>query len=177
MGNAEEFDFGDWLSRWDMAAIPDIDDKLQECEFFFGLLVDETDRSRFRWLVSAFLNAAYSFFETSALTAYFRFTDPETGKPHEDSEALAVLRKHVTVFRKPDNPNFVKTGALTPLTKQVYEFRKKSTHHFALSVMATGPSLPDDFHFGSMRGDGTAVMPICRETIDLVRAVHMEIHE
>lgn len=177
MSDAREFDFDDWLNRWDMAAVPDLDDKLRECEFFFGLLVNETDRNKFRWLVSGFLNAAYSFFETSALTAFFRFTDPDSGEPREDSEALEVLRKHVRVFRKPDNPNFVKTSALTPLTKQVYEFRKKSTHHFALTVMATGPTLPDDFHFGSMRGEGTPVLPICRETMGLIRTVHEEIHE
>lgn len=80
MSSAEIFDLSDWLSRWDMDAVPDIDDKVSECEFFFDSLSSETNRNRFRWLVSAFLNAAYSFFESTALTAYFRYTDPENGE-------------------------------------------------------------------------------------------------
>jgi hypothetical protein len=28
-----------WLSRIDLASIPDLDDKLRECEYFFALLL------------------------------------------------------------------------------------------------------------------------------------------
>ena len=127
-------------------------------------------------MVSAFLNAAYSFFESTALTTYFRFTDPESGQPYEDHEGLAVLRRHVKVFQNAKNPNFVKTAGLTPITTQLYEFRKKSTHHFPLSIMATNSTLPEGFHFGSMRGQGTPVMPLCREALTLIRAVYAEIN-
>lgn len=166
----------DWLNRWDMESVPDFDDKLRECEFFFGLLETESDRNRFRWLVSAFLNAAYSFFESSALTAYFRFTDSETGDSFPDHEGLEVLCRHVRVCRNEKKPNFVKTAGLTPLTSELYEIRKKSTHHHSLSIMATGSSLPEDFHFGSMRGAGTPVMPLCREAIELIRQIYAEIN-
>ena len=176
MPSAETFDLNDWLSRWDMEAIPDIDDKVRECEFFFDALSAETDRNRFRWLVSAFLNAAYSFFESTALKAYFRFTDPESGESYEDHEGLAVLRQHVKVFQSAKNPDFVKTAGLTPITTQLYEFRKKSTHHFPLSIMATGSVLPDGFHFGNMQGQGIPVMPLCREALTLIRAVYAEIN-
>lgn len=176
MATIDSPDIDDWLNRWDIDAVPDFDDKVKECEFFFELLEAETDRNRFRWLVSAFLNAAYSFFESSALTAYFRFTDAETGDPFADHEGLEVLRRHVRVCRNEKNPNFVKTAGLTPLTSRLYEIRKKNTHHHALSIMATGPTLPDDYHFGSMRGEGTPVMPLCREVVELVRKVYLEIN-
>jgi hypothetical protein len=169
------FDIDEWLSLLDLAAIPDPNDKVRECEFFFELMSTETDRDRFRWLTSAFLNASYSYFESSALTAFFRFTDQETGEPIEDSQALEVLRRYVNVLRNVKNPRFVKTAGLVPLTQQLYEFRKKSTHHSPLSIMIAGPSLPEDFHFGSMRGKGTAVMPLCREALALVRHVQQEI--
>lgn len=175
MSSTGAFDLNDWLSRWDMESVPNLDDKVRECEFFFDALAIEMNRNRFRWLVSAYLNAAYSFFESTALTAHFRYTD-QSGEPYKDYEGLAVLRKHVKVTQRPSNPNYVNTEGLTPITKQLYEFRKKNTHHFALSILATGPSLPEDFHFGSMRGEGTAVMPLCRESLTLIRTVYAEIN-
>ncbi|WP_417359920.1 hypothetical protein [Gallaecimonas pentaromativorans] len=165
----------EWIDRWDMSAVPDFDDKLKECEFFFGALSLETDRNRFRWLVSAFLSAAYSFFESTALTAHFRYSDPENGDPYEDSEGLRILRKHVEVKQSQSNPEYVKTKGLTPITKQLYEFRKKNTHHLPLSVMVVDSGLPEGFQFGSIQGQGTPVMPLCRQVMDLIRTIHDEI--
>lgn len=175
MAEANDFDIEDWLNRWDMESVPDFNDKVRECAFFFELLSNEADRDRFRWLLSGFLNAAYSFFETAALNAYFRYTDPD-GEPYEDEEGLTVLRRHVEVIKHKNNPNFVKTAGLTPLTKQLYEVRKKCTHHFPLSIMAAGPSLPEDFHIGSMKGHGLAAMPLCRESVHLIQSVYAEIN-
>ncbi|WP_157199263.1 hypothetical protein [Methylomonas koyamae] len=177
MSSAEAVDLNDWFSKWDIEAIPDLDDKVKECEFFFDALSTETDRNKFRWLVSAFLNAAYSFFESTALTAYYRFTDTESGELYEDQKGLEILKKHVKVFQKPSDPMFVTTAGLTPLTKQLYEFRKKSTHHFPLSIMATGTTLPEDFHFGSMQDQGVPVMPLCRDSLALIRAIYTEIND
>lgn len=160
-----------------MEAVPDLDDKVRECEFFFDALSTETNRNRFRWLVSAFLNAAYSFFESTALTAYFRFTDAKSGESFEDHEGLAILRMHVEVIQNSKYPYFVKTAGLTQLTQQLYEFRKKNTHHFPLSIMAAGSVLPEDFHFGSMRDEGIPVMPLCRNSMALIRAVYSEIND
>jgi len=173
---SEPNDLEDWLNRWDMQSVPDFDDKVRECEFFFGLLTAEEDRNRFRWLLSGFLNAAYSFFESSALTAHFRYTNVD-GETYEDDEGLAVLRRHVKVEQQKKNPNFVKTSGLTPLTKKLYEVRKKCTHHFPLSIMATGPSLPEDFHLGSMQGEGIPAMPLCREVLQLIQSIHAEVNE
>lgn len=175
MGTTDQFDIDDWLSRWDMDAVPDLDDKVKECEFFFESLSAEADRNRFRWLVSAFLNAAYSFFESSALTAHFRFTDAD-GNAHPDHEGLSILRKNVRIVQSQKNPEYVKTAGLTPITTQLYEFRKKNTHHYPLSIMTAGPSLPEDFHFGSMRREGTPVLPLCREAIQLIRSIYAEIN-
>jgi hypothetical protein len=177
MPSSEAIDLNDWFTRWDMEAVPDLDDKVRECEFFFNALSIEINRNRFRWLVSAFLNAAYSFFESTALTSYFRFTDPENGESYEDAEGLAILRMHVKVLQNAKKPDFVKTAGLTPLTQQLYEFRKKSTHHFPLSIMATGTSLPEGFQFGNLRDEGVPVMPLCREALTLIRTVYGEIND
>ncbi len=175
MSDANEFDLEDWLNRWDMQAVPDFDDKLRECEFFFELLSKESDRNKFRWLLSGFLNATYSFFESSALTAHFRYTNSD-GEPYEDEEGLSILQRHIKVDQSKKNQNFVKTAGLTPLTTQLYEIRKKCTHHFPLSIMATGPSLPEDFQLGNMKGEGTPVMPLCRDALELIQSVYAEIN-
>jgi hypothetical protein len=116
-------DHEDWLRGLDIQAVPDLDDKLRECEFYFGLLEGQDDRSKFRWVLSGFLNAAYSFFESSALAAYYRFTDAD-GEPYADFDGLAILRRHVKVLRNEKNPSFVKTAGLSKLTTTIYEIRK-----------------------------------------------------
>lgn len=176
MSNSAAFDLNDWLSRWDMEAVAGFDDKVKECEFFYSLLSSETDRNRFRWLVSAFLNSAYSFFESTALIAHFWITDPVSGDSHPDHERLKILKKYVKVSQRKNNPNFVDTQGLAPITKSLYKFRKENTHHFPLSIMAAGPNLPEDFHFGSMKNEGTPVVPLCREALELVKKVFSEIN-
>lgn len=175
MQKPNDFDLEDWLNRWDIQSVPDFDDKVRECEFFFEKLATEVDRNRFRWLLSGFLNAAYSFFESTALAAHFRFTDAD-GNPYKDNDGLSVLRRHVKVEQRKNNLEYVKTTGLTPLTMQLYEVRKKCTHHFSLSIMVTGVSLPEDFHLGNMREEGTPAMPLCREVLQLIRSIHAEIN-
>jgi hypothetical protein len=164
-----------WLSRIDLASIPDLDDKLRECEYFFALASAERDRQHFRWLVGAFFNAAYSYFETSALTAYFRFTDYETGEPVADSQSIDVLSKYVHVFRNENRPEFVKTSGLQGVTKELYDLRNKSAHRFSLSIMAAGENLPEDYHFGSTTGEGKPALAFCRSAIELIRRIDFEL--
>jgi hypothetical protein len=165
----------DWLNLLDLSAIADPGDKLAECEYFLALAAQEQCREHFRWLISAFFNAAYSYFETSALSAYVAFSDPKTGEPIEDEEALLILRKYVKVFRNEKKPNFVKTAGLHPITEQLYELRKANTHHFPLSIMAAGPLLPEGFHFGNMTGKGTPALDFCRSALALILAVQKEL--
>ena len=164
-----------WLSRIDLAAIPDLDDKLRECEYFLALASSEQDRQDFRWLVGAFLNAAYSYFETSALTAYFRFSDHQTGEPVADTQSIGVLRKYVRVFQNENRPEFIKTSGLQGVTKDLYDLRNKSTHRFSLSIMAAGKNLPEDYHFGSTTGEGKPALAFCRAAMDLIRRIEAEL--
>lgn len=173
--NAKGFNEREFFSRIDLSAIEDVGDKIAECEFFLGLTNEEGDRKNFRWLISAFLNAAYSYFETSALHAYFAFTDEE-GEMQPDMDAVDVLRGQVRVCRDAKRPDFVKTAGLSPITKQLYEIRRKNTHHFPLSIMQVGASAPASFQFGSMRGDGEPVLPFCTQVMQLIRDTERELH-
>ena len=163
------------LARLDLAAIADSGDKLRECEFFLGLASIETDRARFRWLISAYLNSVYSYFETTALYASVAFTNPETGDPVEDTEAVETLRPYVRICQNANRPYFVKTGGLHPVVARLYEVRNASTHRFPLSIMVAGPNLPEDFHLGNISGAGEPLLALCRETLAVVKQVQAEL--
>jgi hypothetical protein len=167
----------DILERLDLGAIADPGDKIRECDFFLGLASIETDRARFRWLVSAYLNAVYSYFETTALYASVSFTDPETGDPIEDAEAVEKLRAYVRIFQNEKKPYYVKTGGLHPVIARLYEVRKAATHHFPLSIMATGSNLPEDFHLGNMKGEVDPLLALCREALVVIKQVQVELDE
>jgi hypothetical protein len=165
----------DILDCLDLEAIADPGDKIRECEFFLGLASYESDRVRFRWLISAYLNAVYSFFETTALYASVAFADPTSGEPIEDTEAVEKLRIYVRVAQNVKNPYYVKTAGLHPVIARLYEVRKAATHHFPLSIMAAGPNLPEDFHFGSMKGQGEPLLALCRNALAVIRQVQAEL--
>jgi hypothetical protein len=165
----------DLLARLDLSAIADPGDKIRECEFFLELASAETDRTRFRWLISAYLNAVYSYFETTALFASAAFTDPETLGPLQDAEAVEILKNYVNVRQSSKNPYFVKTGPLHPVVARLYEVRNAATHHFPLSIMAAGPHLPEDFHLGNTRGEGEPLLALCRDALAVVKQVQTEL--
>lgn len=164
-----------FLERIDLDAIADPGDKIKECEFFLSLACIETDRMRFRWLISAYLNAVYSYFETTALYASVAFTDPQTGDPIEDSEAVDRLRTYVRVFQSQRDPYYVKTRGLHPVIARLYQVRNAATHHFPLAIMAAGPNLPEDYHLGSTKGEGLPLLSLCREALDVIKQVQAEI--
>jgi len=175
MSSPTPSDEEDWLSLLDLSAIADPGDKVSECEYFLAIASNETNRERFRWQISAFFNAAYSYFETSALSAYFSISDPQTGEPVADSQTLDILRKYVRIVQNAKNPKYVKTAGLHPIAERLYELRKANTHHFPMSIMIVGSSLPEDFHFGNMTGKGTPALAFCRSTMALIRTVEEEL--
>jgi hypothetical protein len=176
MTDTETIDPSDW-DRFDLDAIAAHDDKLRECEFFFDLLSVETNVSKFRWFTSAFLNAAYSYFESTALSIHFRFVHPTTMEYLIDTEGLKILKDNVNVeVPDPKKPKYVKTSGSSQLTKKLYDYRKQSTHYCSLSILTTGTSLPEDFHFGHLQDQGVPVMPFIREVISLLRSVHIGIN-
>jgi len=170
-------DSDDWINLVDLGAIPDPFDKLNECQFFLDLIGREADPQRFRWLISAFFGAAYSFFEISALCAYERFSNPDTGKPIANEEALEILRRYVVVVQDVKRPSFVKTAGLHPITKELYKLRKGNTHHSPLSIMKTSSDLPEGFHFGYLTGKGTPALAFCREAMALIIDVEHKLQQ
>lgn len=170
-------DADDWMNLLDLDAITDPTDKSAECGYFLSLAAHETDKDRFRWLISAFFGAAYSFFEVNALRAYHDFHNPQTGEPIPNNEALEVLRRYVMVVQNVKQPAYVKTAGLHDITKELYELRKGNTHHYPLSIMTAGPLVPEDFHFGSLSGRGIPALHFCREVMHLIHEIENELQQ
>lgn len=168
-------DTEDWLNLLDLDAIADPSDKSTECEYFLALATEEKDKDKFRWLISAFFGAAYSFFEINALRAYQSFHNPKTGDPIENQEAIETLRRYVRVFQDVKRPNFVKTAGQNEITIELYDLRKGNTHHYPLSIMTSGQLVPEDFHFGSLSGKGIPALAFCRKVMSLIREVENEL--
>ena len=169
-------EFEDWLNLLDINAIADVSDKVAECEYFLSLAAQEKDKDKFRWLISAFFGAAYSFFEIQALRA-FHDHNPQTGERIENDEALATLRRYVHVVQKQNRPNFVKTSGQHDVTKLLYEFRKENTHHYTLSIMISSQELPEGFQFGNLSGKGVPALSFCREAMLLIQEVERELQQ
>lgn len=168
-------DIEDILSRLDLGAIEPSSNKVAECQYFLNLASSEKDHAHFRWLISAFLNAAYSFFEMSAMRAYFAFTHPETGEIHEDGEAIEILKKYVGISQDKKRPTYIKTRGTNNITKKLYEFRKRNTHHYPLYIMKAGGNLPEDFHFGNMIGDSEPALEFCCQAMELILQAQKEL--
>jgi len=163
------------LSQYDFEAIVEQTDKLDEAVYFLAAAREQTDRRQFRWLVSAFFNAAYSYFDTAAMHACNAYTNTD-GETMPDDDALAILGKYIEVEQQKGNPFRVHTMPVNSVAKQLYSHRKNNTHYFPMSIMETGP-LPDGFHFGSIRGKGVPIIGLCDDIMDLIVQVQKELDE
>lgn len=163
------------LGDLDLSAVVFPDDKLKECEFFCDLLRAECDLNKFRWLLAAFLNACYGYLEFKATYLHYAYSDPETGDPIEDREALETLKKYVQVFRKKNKAGFIKTAGLSELMKKLYEFRNRSTHDGGIEIMQVGSNLPRDFHIGIYRGKGTPALEFCDEILSFFKELELQL--
>ncbi len=164
-----------YLDVLDLDAIALPEDKYEECKYFYTLLTSENDRDKFRWLLSAYLGACYSFLEIKAKSLHFAFSDPETGEYYEDENSLEILRQYVRAFQDRKNPNFVKTSGLHELTKTLYKIRNDNTHHYALSIMRQGTNNPEQFLIGYKHGKGVPALSFCREILMLFEQINNEI--
>lgn len=177
MSSEVSVDVQEWQNLFELDAIADPSDKLAECQYFLELAVQESDKNKFRWLISAFFGAAYSFFEINALRAYQCFQNPETGNPIANDEALEVLRCYVTVKQDPRRPTYVKTSGQHEVTKALYALRRGNTHHFPLSLVTNGPQLPEDFCLGIPSANGRRALDFCRQVMLLIQRVESDLQQ
>ncbi|GEM_PF-1486884 len=171
----------DEIMSADMLALASPRDKIEECAFFLELASRESNRSRFRWLMSAYLNAVYSYFEIKALAAHTAYPNPEINEYTEDQDMLSVLLKYIKISQQNRNPSFVKTSALDTSAfgeclKTFYELRKQNTHHYPLAITKSSPVLPEGYHFGYLKSKGIPALEFCREVMSLIEQIEKELN-
>jgi hypothetical protein len=162
-------DLTEVLGSIDMAAIPLPNDKFKECEYFLGLAERTEDRDEFRWLLSAFLGAAYSYLETKAQSLCNRYYDEQSDAMIPDEEGLEVLRNHVRIFQDKKKPNYVKTSGKGLLLKQLYEHRKENIHNYSLPITTISTSVPEGYGIGAHPEKAIPALKLCRDALDLFR--------
>jgi len=170
-------DLTEILNGLDLSAVVLPDDKLRECDFFYELMLHQTDRDKFRWVIGAFLNACYGYLEYKAAYFHYAYCDPETGETVEDWESLETLRKYIRIFQNKNKSGFVKTSGLSELMSKLYKFRAISTHDGGIEILKVGENLPADFHIGKYIGKGVPAIAFCSEIIQFFRSIESELNE
>lgn len=168
-------DLKEVLGSIDMAAVPLPDDKRNECKYFLSLAERVKDRDEFRWLLSAFLGAAYSYIEIKAQSLCNRYYDEHTDAMYPDENGLEVLRRHVRVFQNKKNPNYVKTSGKSQLLKQLYEHRKENTHNYSLPITKMNSSVPESFGIGLHPDKAVPALQLCRDVLELFHDLEDEV--
>lgn len=154
--------------------IPDLDDKIKECEYFLELATKEADINKFRWLSSAFLSAAYSFFEIKAVELWHMFEDRrEAGETCEDEGKLEILHRYVKSEKNKRTKGRIDTRAVVELAKEFREIRRKNTHEAPLFIREIEVGEPELNEFLSRRD--VKVLQFFRDVLILLNGVKAEL--
>jgi len=150
-------------------------DKICEARFFLTHMCSEEDWDRFRWLTTAFVNAAYAFFEQAAMLAYYRSTHSDTGEPRPDREVLQRLDDYVVIFFE-NKRRRVKTGGKHPELSKLYELRRGAIHHFPMAIRSKSTRRPEEFRLEDANSrEGTPVLEFCRIVVGLMEKAWDEV--
>ena len=149
-----EVDFEELLPySWDCIPVPD--DKLDECQFFMSQMESTTEASKMRWLLSAYLNACYSFFEIKVNYSYFNPNFPK------DEFSLAELSNFIDHKANPTKniPKKTQTFGKDERVKLLYELRHENTHNSPMLVLTKNN---EDFYI-KYNDENIYVLEFCNE--------------
>lgn len=155
--------------------IPDLHDKVKECKYFLELAGNEVDIQKFRWLSSAFLSAAYSYFEIKAVEVWFRCEDVETGEVSQDQNALEILNQYVEskkiISRNKKEPSVQTNKGRHELVDEFRLVRNKNTHHSPLFILSDKDCSPESFKLLLPDGKTEGALAFLRKVFSLIEQV------
>jgi hypothetical protein len=147
-------------------------DKLKECSFFLDLMMGTTDWNQFRWLTSAYLNAARAVMDWLASSAFYAIPDDTDGsRMEQDDEAIAILSQYM-VLKHEKKTGKVYASPRDPLLKDLCQHRKVSAHEGPLWIKPEKVRDPTEFRFWS--GD-TPVLDFARKVLALLKKIQNEV--
>ncbi len=145
-------------------------DKLRECAFFLGLMKRTRDWARFRWLTSAYLNAARASLDWLAFMVHYDRIDDE-GRHLPDEERIRILRKYLIVepTRKSGK---VFAEPVHPLLRELSKHRTVTAHEGPLAIKPERVQNPRQYAF---RDDGRGVLEFSEQVLGLLIQIQSEL--
>jgi hypothetical protein len=170
-----------WLLDWDdegLECLGESDwpplaatDKIEECGYFLELMRGTTDWKQFRWLTSAFLEAARAAMDWMAYAANHYWEHDVDGEEVHDDCYVGPLKRYMTTS---PNGRKILVQAVHVLLKQLCEYRKQTAHYGPLWIKPKQVSTASDFVF--VEGE-QHVLPFCEQALELLARIPHELHE
>ena len=149
----------------------EVTDKLRECAYFHDLMTRTTDWNQFRWLTSAFLNAARATIDWLALSAYYAIPGDAQYEMGPDEGAIATLSGYL-VMKQEKKTGKVYASPLDPLLKELCDHRTVTAHEGPLWI--TPERVVDAQEFRFALGD-KPVLPFARDVLGLLARIQHEL--
>jgi hypothetical protein len=148
----------------------DIKDKMEECSYFLGMMRKTSNWSEFRWLTSAFLNAARSALDWIAYMIHYDKID-EDGNTFIDKKALERLSKYITVKAETKSGK-VYASPRHELLIKLCKHRLISAHQGPLIIKPERVSKPSEFYF---KEGSTQVINFSENVLSLLFKIQRDI--
>jgi hypothetical protein len=148
----------------------EVTDKLDECRFFLNLMKRTKDWARFRWLTSAYLNAARAALDWLAFSVYYARTDDE-GEIRADREAIEKLEKYLILKRVPSSGK-VYASPRDPTLRELCKHRKVTAHEGPLAIRPEKVTGPEEFVF---RDGGQRVIRFADHVLKVLSKIQHEL--
>ena len=149
----------------------DVTDKIEECRYFLDLMTRTTDWNQFRWLTSAFLNAARATLDCFAMSAHYAIQGDGPFEMESDDDAIATLRKYLAI-KQEKKTGKVYVSPLDPLLKDLCDHRRVTAHEGSLWIKPESVTNVQQFEFAL--GD-TPVVPFAKDVLGLLTSIQREL--
>ncbi len=149
----------------------DVTDKLKECHYFLNLMQRTTDWDHFRWLTSAFLNAARATLDWFAMSAFYAVPGDRPTEMEPDERAIAILSKYL-ILNQEKRSGKVYASPRDPLLKELCDHRTVTAHEGPLWIKPEQATEARQFRF--LLGD-TPVLQFVGDVLALLVRIQREL--
>jgi len=157
------------LHGWILPDYLDISDKLAEGEYFLNLMAGTTDWNQFRWLTSAFLNAARASLDWLGMSVQYAIPGEGQYEMERDERAFAKLSEYVSIKHEKRGGK-VYVSPLHPLLVELCKHRTETAHNGPLWIRPKQVTRPGEFVMGE-----TSVLEFGRNVLALLNTIQREV--
>lgn len=174
----EKIDIDRILDFTDLSAFPDLNDKARECNYFLSLAAASINKDHFRWAISAFLTASYSYFEVLALKAFKDCELLAEGRYLINDCVLDVLNQFVTFKESTKKPMHLHKKIHCETMKRLKELRNQNAHHLPLRIRCDEAQFnPSMCNFGYMKDESDNVLVFCGKVMKIIDDIEAQVNQ